>query len=76
MNIGSGVDMTINEYYKEVAKVIGFTGNFTHDETKPVGMIRKIVNVDLQNKWGWQPKISLEVGLKKTYEFYLNEIAK
>ncbi len=76
MNIGLGVDMTIDEYYKKVAKVIGFTGNFTHDKTKPVGMIRKLVNTDLQTKLGWQPKTSLEVGLQKTYEFYLNEIAK
>ena len=76
MNIGLGVDITIDEYYKKVAKVIGYTGNFAHDETKPVGMIRKLVNTDLQTKLGWQPKTSLEVGLQKTYEFYLNEIAK
>ena len=76
MNIGLGVDMTINEYYREVAKVIGFTGNFTHDKTKPVGMIRKLVNTDLQTKLGWQPNTRLEVGLQKTYEFYLNEIAE
>ena len=76
MNIGLGVDMTINEYYMEVAKVIGFTGNFTHDKTKPVGMIRKLVNTDLQTKLGWQPNTRLEVGLQKTYEFYLNEIAE
>ena len=76
MNIGLGVDMTIDEYYKKVAKVIGFTGNFTHDKTKPVGMIRKLVNTDVQTKLGWQPKTNLEVGLQKTYEFYLNEIVK
>ena len=76
MNIGLGVDITIDEYYKKVAKVIGYTGNFAHDETKPVGMIRKLVNTDTQIKLGWQPKTSLEVGLQKTYEFYLNEIAK
>ena len=76
MNIGLGVDMTINEYYKEAAKVIGFTGNFKHDETKPVGMVRKLVNTNLQAKLGWSPSTSLEVGLQKTYEFYLKEIAK
>ncbi|MFL2980892.1 MAG: NAD-dependent epimerase/dehydratase family protein [Methylophilaceae bacterium] len=76
MNIGLGVDMTINEYYKEAAKVIGFTGNFKHDETKPVGMVRKLVNTDIQAKLGWSPSTSLEVGLQKTYEFYLKEIAK
>ena len=76
MNIGLGTDMTINEYYKEAAKVIGFTGNFKHDETKPVGMVRKLVNTDIQAKLGWSPSTSLEVGLQKTYEFYLKEIAK
>ena len=76
MNIGVGVEMTIDEYYKKISKVIGFTGALTHDTTKPVGMIRKVVNTDIQTKLGWQPKTSLEVGLQKTYEFYLNEIAK
>jgi GDP-L-fucose synthase len=76
MNIGVGVEMTIDEYYKKISKVIGFTGALTHDTAKPVGMIRKVVNTDIQTKLGWQPKTSLEVGLQKTYEFYLNEIAK
>ena len=76
INIGLGVDITIDEYYKKVAKVIGFNGALTHDITKPVGMMRKVVNTDIQTNLGWQPKTSLEVGLQKTYEFYLKEIAK
>ena len=39
-------------------------------------MIRKLINTDLQTKLGWNPKTSLEAGLKKTYEFYLKEIAQ
>ena len=76
INIGLGVDITIDEYYKKVAKVIGFNGALTHDITKPVGMMRKVVNTDIQTTLGWEPKTSLEVGLQKTYEFYLKEIAK
>ena len=76
INIGLGVDITIDEYYKNVAKVIGFNGALTHDTTKPVGMMRKVVNTDIQTTLGWEPKTSLEVGLQKTYEFYLKEIAK
>ena len=57
-------------------KLINNSKYATYDKTKPVGMIRKLVNTDLQTKLGWQPKISIEVGLKKTYEFYLKEIAK
>ena len=76
INIGLGVDITIDEYYKKVAKVIGFNGALTHDTTKPVGMMRKVVNTDIQTNLGWQPKTSLEVGLQKTYEFYLQEMGK
>ena len=76
MNIGSGYDITVNEYYAEAAKVIGFTGKFVHNKSKPVGMTNKLLNIDLQTKWGWQPNTSLKVGLQKTYESYLNEIVK
>jgi GDP-L-fucose synthase len=76
MNIGLGYDMSVNEYYAAVAKVMDFDGKFTHNKAQPVGMERKLVNIDRQTKLGWQPKTSLEVGLQKTYEFYLNEIAK
>tara|TARA_B110000003_G_scaffold64730_2_gene65444 strand:- start:2481 stop:3413 length:933 start_codon:yes stop_codon:yes gene_type:complete len=76
MNIGLGYDITVNEYYIEAAKVIGFTGSFTHDKTKPVGTTQKLVNIDLQTSWGWKPKTSLKAGLQKSYEFYLKEIAK
>jgi len=75
MNIGLGYDMTVNEYYAEAAKVIGFTGNFIHNKNKPVGMTRKLLNIDLQTKWGWQPNTSLNVGLQQAYEYYLKEIA-
>jgi GDP-L-fucose synthase len=76
MNIGLGYDMTVNDYYAEAAKVIGFAGGFTHNTTKPAGTTQKLVNIDLQTRWGWKPNTSLKVGLQKSYEFYLKEIAK
>jgi len=76
MNIGLGYDMTVNEYYAEAAKIVGFAGQFVHNKAKPVGMARKQVNIDLQTKWGWKPNTSLKDGLQKTYNFYLKEIVK
>jgi len=67
--------MTVNEYYAEAAKVIGFTGKFVHNKSKPVGMTNKLLNIDLQTKWGWQPNTSLKVGLQQAYEYYLKEIS-
>ena len=72
-NVGLGHDYTINEYYQAAAEVIGYSGNFVHDTTKPVGMKRKLVNVARQTGFGWQPSVTLEAGIRMTYDFYLNE---
>ena len=73
MNLGLGHDYTINEYYEAAAKVIGYTGSFIHDVSKPVGMARKLVDIERQTAWGWQAKTNLQAGIKKTYEFYLRD---
>jgi GDP-L-fucose synthase len=73
MNVGLGRDYTINEYYEAAASVMGYQGKFVHDTTKPVGMERKLVNIDRQLAWGWQSKIDLRSGIQNTYEFYLEE---
>lgn len=73
MNVGLGYDYTINEYYHAAAEVIGYEGTFVHDLSKPVGMARKLVNVDKQTAWGWQPTHTLKQGIASTYHFYLKE---
>ena len=71
MNVGLGYDYTINEYYQVAADVMGYTGGFVHDFSKPVGMARKLVNVELQNAWGWNAQNDLRSGIEKTYRFYM-----
>ena len=56
MNVGLGYDYTVNEYYQAAADVMGFKGTFRHDLDKPVGMQRKLLNIDRQNSWGWYLK--------------------
>jgi GDP-L-fucose synthase len=73
MNIGLGQDFTINEYYATVAKVIGWRGRFVHDLSKPVGMKQKLVDAARQRAWGWAPITTLDAGIAKAYEFYLQK---
>ena len=73
MNVGLGHDHTINEYYEAVAGVMGYEGSFTHDLSKPVGMARKLVNVERQQAWDWTAQHNLREGIEKTYQFYLQE---
>lgn len=72
MNVGLGIDYSVNEYYKAVAEVIGYRGGFTHDLTKPVGMKRKLVSTEVAHQWGWKSKTSLHQGIEKTYAYYLS----
>lgn len=73
-NVGLGKDWTINEYYQTVAKVIGYTGEFIHDTTKPTGMMQKLIDDTKLKAFGWQAQTSLEEGIAKTYEFYKNTV--
>jgi GDP-L-fucose synthase len=71
MNVGVGVDTSINEYYKIVAEVIGYSGKFNHDLNKPVGMVQKLVSTNKLKEWGWHAKVSLSDGIEKTFAYYL-----
>jgi GDP-L-fucose synthase len=71
MNIGLGDDCTINEYYQAAADVMGYTGRFVHDLSKPVGMSRKLVSVEKRRHGvGWQKTI-YEKGSKEPTIFIL-----
>ena len=75
INIGLGHDYSIKEYYQAIAEVIGFTGDFTYDLSKPEGMKRKLCSIQKQSQLGWKTKHSLKEGLEKTYQFYLKNHA-
>lgn len=70
INVGLGYDYTINEYYKTIAKVIGFNGNIVHDLSKPIGMKQKLIDDTKLKTFGWHHKTSLEDGIKKTLDYY------
>ena len=74
INVGIGHDYSVKEYYEQVAKVVGYKGSFEYDLTKPQGMRRKLVNIQLLNEIGWEHKTSLHDGLIEAYEYYLSEI--
>tara|TARA_R110002020_G_scaffold993_4_gene4913 strand:+ start:191 stop:1084 length:894 start_codon:yes stop_codon:yes gene_type:complete len=70
MNMGVGQDHSINDYYAAVARVIGWTGSFTHDLSKPVGMKQKLVSVTLQRQFGWMPSTPLDDAIAQTYAHF------
>ncbi len=72
INIGSGIDITINDLSKVIKEVVGYKGKIDFDPTKLDGTPRKLLDSQKLNNLGWYPKIVLKEGLKKTYKDFLN----
>jgi len=73
LNVGTGVDYTINEYYLAVADVFKYEGKFLHDTSKPEGMARKLLDVSKLTSLGWRCSTNLREGIRKTYEYYCEQ---
>ena len=73
INVGTGEDITIKELSKIISQVTKFPGFTNWDTTKPNGTPRKLLDVTKIKSLGWKPKISLEEGIEKTYEWYKDQ---
>jgi GDP-L-fucose synthase len=74
LNVGCGTDVTIKELAQTVAKVIGFEGKLEWDSSKPDGTPQKLLDTTRINQLGWTPTISLEDGIRDTYNWYLDQL--
>ncbi len=77
VNIGVGEDISIKELAEKVQQVVGFDGTIEFDTSKPDGTPRKLVDVTKLNSLGWKASTTLEDGLSKAYQWFLdNELTK
>lgn len=74
LNIGTGSDVSVKELADLVSKVVGYKGNIVWDMSKPDGTPKKLLDVTRINKLGWKYKISIELGIRKTYKHFLSEL--
>ena len=72
INIGVGKDISIKELAQKVKRIVGFEGGIMFNSSKPDGTPRKLVDVTRLHELGWQSSISLDEGLKRAYEWFLN----
>lgn len=74
LNLGTGVEISIADLARLVCRVTGYSGRLSFDASKPDGTPRKVVDSSRLHALGWQPRISLESGLKQTYQWYLEHL--
>ena len=75
INIGTGKDFTIKEYANILLKIINPNRKIKilFDKTKPNGTPRKVLNINLAKKYGWQAKTNIEQAIRITYQDYLKK---
>ena len=73
INIGTGEDITIAEFTRVVAAVVGYAGEISFDPSRPDGTPRKWLDVSRLTALGWHARTSLKDGIRLAYQAYLSE---
>ena len=71
INIGTGKEVSIKELAETIKETIGFKGDLVFNIEKPDGTMNKLTDVSKLHKLGWKHKMELKLGLKKAFEWYL-----
>jgi GDP-L-fucose synthase len=74
INVGAGDDITIRDLAESIQRVVGYRGALVFDPGKPDGTPRKLLDSSRIHALGWQPRISLEQGIRTTYEWYVSQL--
>jgi GDP-L-fucose synthase len=73
-NVGTGEDLTIKELAETIQKITGHKGEIIWDSSKPDGTPRKLMDITKMHELGWKHELDLEEGVKRTYEWFLDNI--
>ena len=71
INIGTGKDKSISDYAKLIMEHLGVNLKIIYSKNKPNGTMRKVLDISLAKRYGWQYKTSLKKGLSITINDYL-----
>ena len=73
LNVGSDFEVSIKELTQMISNQCEYEGKIKWDESKPDGTKRKKLDTSRMSSLGWDAKINLESGIRKTIESYINE---
>lgn len=71
INVGSGENISIKSLANIVASVVNYTGDIEWDTSRPNGTPNRPLDYSKITELGWKPKHSLREGLKKTYQWFV-----
>ena len=72
INVSNEDEYTIKNLSEIISSKLGYTGEIIWDTTKPNGSPKRKVCTQKLYDMGWRPKVSMEEGLEKTIEWFMN----
>lgn len=76
VNVGVGSDVTIAELAALIRRAVGYTGPERFDASRPDGTPQKLLDTSRLSAHGWKPRVTLEAGLRQTYEWFLKHCGR
>ena len=70
INVGSGSEISIKDLANKISFIAGYKGKVVFDTNKPDGVLKKTLDSSIISSLNWSPKVELDDGLKRTYEWY------
>ena len=71
INVGVGEDIAIKDLAQTIRDIVAFDGEVEWDSSRPDGTPRKLLDVSLLEALGWKAQISLDEGIRETYEWFI-----
>jgi GDP-L-fucose synthase len=71
LNVGTGTDISIGEFSRLIADIVGYQGAIKFDTSRPDGAPQKLLDVSRLSSLGWKAKIPLREGLAQAYADFL-----
>ncbi|HUE75566.1 MAG TPA: NAD-dependent epimerase/dehydratase family protein [Chloroflexota bacterium] len=74
LNIGTGIGTTNNELFEQLKSITGYSGERLHGPPRPGDILRSVIDPSrAAERLGWQPRVSLDAGIRETVDYFRNE---
>jgi len=76
LNVGTGRDITVADFARLVADVVGYGGDIAFDPSRPDGTPQKVLDVSRIARLGWTARTELRAGIAAAYRDFLDRGAR